>query len=328
MKRSMVCFAMLSVVGFIFLTIFPSYGLTAQKFPSKKIIWLVPSKPGGGFDLYARVVGKTMLKYLPEKTKVVIKNLPAGGGIEAVTKLYKAKPDGHTVGIVKVPGSIVSQHSIPGVRYDVAKLSYIGTITTDDYSIYVEKGSPINSLKDMQKKGTIKFATSGVGATSWVYAVIIAKEMGIKASYVHYTSTADSTLSVLRGSTEVALHSMFGSLPYVRSGDIRVLAICSDKRIPEAPDVPTVAEAGFPQFCDYKSSRVLAAPPNVPPNILKILEDAFWKAVHDKELQQKLQKAKRPIVAPSKGEKAKKTVLGANKLYLKYSKALTESLKE
>ena len=326
MKRMMVIYSMV----FILLLLWSSAGpvLAAKQFPSKNLIWIIPSKPGGGFDFYSRAVGRQMLKYLPKGPSIIFVNVPAGGGVEEVTRLYRAKPDGYTLGIVKVPGSIVSQLTLPFVKYDVAKLTYVGNITTDPYAVAVKKDSPLNSIKDMREKGTIKFSTSGMGATSWVNTVILTKEAGIQPTYVHYTSSADSILSCIRGDSEAFLCPLFSALPYAESGDIKFLAAFSKERVAKTPDVPTVVEAGYPKLSSLNLSRVLAAPPKTPEKYLKVLEDAFWKAVNEKEFLARLNKAKRPIIGPTKGKEARELVLSASQVFTKYESFLKESLKK
>jgi len=300
--------------------------LAAKQFPSKNLIWIIPSKPGGGFDFYSRAVGRQMLKHLPKGPSIIFVNVPAGGGVEAVTRLSRAKPDGYTVGIVKVPGSIVSQLTLPFVKYDVAKLSYVGNITTDPYAVAVKKDSPLNSIKEMKEKGTVKFSTSGVGATSWVNTVILSEEVGIQPKYVHYTSSADSILSCVRGDSEAFLCPLFSALPYAESGDIKFLAAFSKERVAKVPNVSTVVEAGYPRLSSLNLSRVLAAPPNTPEKYLKVLEDAFWKAVNDKEFLARLNKAKRPIIGPTRGKEARELVLSASEVFTKYESFLKASL--
>jgi len=325
MKKMLLVLSSL-VLMFLVLSIAAGPVLAAKPFPSKNLIWIVPSKPGGGFDFYSRAVGRQMLKFLPKGPTIIFVNVPAGGGVEAVTRLSKAKPNGYTLGIVKVPGSIVSQLTLPFVKYDVAKLSYIGNITTDPYAVAVRKDSPLKSLKDMQKKGSIKFSTSGVGATSWVNTVILTKELGIQPKYVHYTSSADSILSCIRGDSEAFLAPLFSALPYATSGDIKFLASFSKERIAKAPNVITVVEAGYPSLTNLNLARVLAAPPNTPDKYLKVLEKAFWKAINDKDFLARLDKANRPILEPTKGKAAKKLVMSASSVFSKYESFLKKSI--
>lgn len=296
-------------------------------FPSKNITWLIPSKPGGGFDIYSRAVGKFMQKYLPNKVDFIYRDVPAGGGIEAVTMVYKAKPDGYTIGIVKVPGSIVSQIAMPWVQYDVTKMTYIGTISKSPFALAVNKNSAYNSVDDLVKKGKIKFSTSGIGATSWANTVIFANELGIKASFVNYTSMPDSALSCIRGDSEAFLGPIFTLWPYEKSGDIKFLAVFSKERIPQMENVKTIGEEGYPELATLSMYRTVAGPPGLPENIRKILEEAFWKAVNDKGFVNQLQKANQPLIGPTKGDGAFELVTSAGKRFSKYKTILQESLK-
>ena len=96
-------------------------------FPASDIHWIVPNKTGGGFDSYSRAIGGQMPKYLPNQVPIVFDNIPAAGGREGATKIYMAKPDGYTFGVLNIPGYIIGQLILP-VQYDLTKMSYIGKI--------------------------------------------------------------------------------------------------------------------------------------------------------------------------------------------------------
>lgn len=325
MKRSALRF--IAVCLFSVLCLASAAVHAADGFPSKNITWLVPSKAGGGYDIYARAVGRQMQKYLPNKVDFIYMNLPAGGGVESLTKLYNAKPDGYTIGYVKVPGSIVSQMTLDFAKYDCEKIAYIGNITTDHDALVVKKDSPLSSFKDLVAKGTVKFSTTGVGATSWVNTVVLTKEVGITPKYVHYTNTADAMLSVIRGDTDALVVPFFSTLQYANSGDVKLLVLNAASRAKEAPDVPTIGEAGYPGLADALSaSRLIGCPPNTPPEVLKILQDAFWQAVNDPELLTALDKAGFPIMEPCKGADSLKLVHACMGVFEKYKADLVESV--
>ena len=109
--------------------------MAKDKYPSKPIRWIVPYSPGGGFDVYSRAMSQYMPKYLPQKVAIIIKNSPGAGGTVGVTKVYKSKPDGYTIGIMNSVG--VAAASVLGdlglkvaaLKFDARKLTYIGVIT-------------------------------------------------------------------------------------------------------------------------------------------------------------------------------------------------------
>jgi tripartite-type tricarboxylate transporter receptor subunit TctC len=195
------------------------------------------------------------------------------------------------------------------------------------YCLLVKEGSGVNSVKDLIKKGTVKFATSGIGAASWVNTVVFSKETGIKPKFVHFTSATDAILSVMREDTEALLMTLSMSLPYDKSGDIKILATFgSAKGIAGAEDIPSISELGYPQLSSLSLGRVVAAAPNTPPKIVKILEDAFWKSIHDPELIAQLKKAGKYLIGSKKGEGAKKLMLDSKQLFLEYADDLKKSV--
>src|SRR5262249_1693771 len=106
----------------------PQVAKAAPAFPNKNIQFVIPYAPGGGFDVYVRVIAPVMEKYLPNKVNIVPINVPSGGGSRGVAQLYRAKPDGYTIGILNIPGMFILQQQQGAGAYDLAKFSWIGTM--------------------------------------------------------------------------------------------------------------------------------------------------------------------------------------------------------
>src|SRR5215471_6582813 len=119
----------------------------ASAFPNKNIQFVIPYAPGGGFDVYPRVVAPVMEKYLPNKVNIVPINVPSGGGSRGVAQLYRAKPDGYTIGILNVPGMFILQQQQGAGTYDLAKFSWIGSMGEGErYFISVGNNSPLKTF--------------------------------------------------------------------------------------------------------------------------------------------------------------------------------------
>lgn len=301
----------------------------AADFPKGKITWLVPSKAGGGYDIYARAVGKKMQELLPNKVDFVYVNQPAGGGVEALMKLYHAKPDGYTMGFVKVPGSVVSEMTLDFAKYKSDEFSYIGNLSSDHDALVVKSDSPVNSVKDLLAKGTVKFATTGVGATSWVNAVVLSKETGLDIRYVHFTNTADAILSIIRGDAEALIVPLPSAQIYAKSGDVKLLAIGAPQRDDNAPGIPTFAESGYPVVdTAWNASRLMACPPGTPAEVMAVLEDAMYKAVTSPDVQESLASAGFFVTGPTRGAEALKMVQDCIATFANYKDELSASIKQ
>ena len=152
------CFALL-IIAVIFVGPFTErVANSAPKtdFPNKKITWIVPYSPGGGYDTYARVLSRVMPKYLPKKAHVIIRNITGAGGMTAIHTLFRSKPDGHTIAILNLQ-SIALYQALEKAELDSTKLSYIGAVARDPSTIQVSVKSPYNTLADLQKAKLIKF---------------------------------------------------------------------------------------------------------------------------------------------------------------------------
>jgi len=243
--------------------------------------------------------------------------------MEGTTKIYKAKPDGYTFGLLNIPGYINNQLFVE-VQYDLTKMSYIATINADVYYLQVKKDSPFNSLKDLQAKGTLKFSDAGIGTTGWLVTVVGCKELGIEPEFVHFTAMRDAALAVMRGDVDALYGAEGTTLPYMKSGDLKVIAAFLEERNPEFPDVPTIGELGYPKLATLIRGpiRVLAGPPGMPEGIVKTLEDAILKTMEDSVLLTWSKEAKRPIRGVANAAQSKQTVLDGLETFAKYRDVL------
>src|SRR5438270_3255976 len=111
-------------------------------FPARNIQFVIPYAPGGGFDVYVRVIAPVMENYLPRKVNIVPTNVAGGGGSKVTVQLYRARPDGYSIGIFNIPGAFILQQQQGGAAYDLAKLAWIGAIGgSDHYAISVSASS-------------------------------------------------------------------------------------------------------------------------------------------------------------------------------------------
>ena len=130
-------------------------GFGAAAFPTKPINFIIPYAPGGGFDVYVRLIGPVMEKYLPNKVSIVPVNIAAGGGSRGVAQLYRSKPDGYTIGILNIPGMFILQQQQGTGAYDLSKFSWIGTMGEGErYAISV--GGEIAAQKLCRPEGALR----------------------------------------------------------------------------------------------------------------------------------------------------------------------------
>lgn len=283
------------ILGFalIGLTIlFVSTTSTFAKYPNRNITWLVPYSPGGGFDLHSRAIAPGLKKALG--TNIILRNTPGAGGNIGWNLLWKAKPDGYTLGIVNIPGAIVSElYGQPKPQYKLKEFTWIGQISAGPYMFAVGANTPFHNLEDMRKAKEVLVTGTGVGGTAWVTEALSASVMGYKERQIlGYPSAPASNMAITRGEGQGRAIGMDspGQMAFVKDGSLRPLWVYLEKRSPDFPDIPTVGELGFPRLRVLASHRVVAGPPGMPKELTDKLRKAFAAATQDPKVQANFKK--------------------------------------
>jgi len=310
------------------------FGLSAppsaqSQYPDKDISWIVPFAAGGGYDVWARALGRAMEKELPKGAKIVVKNVTGAGGRVGTTQLYRAKPDGYTIGMVDLgilPFQIAMGPEKAG--YDLNRFSWIGVFAEAPWTIAVKKDSPLKSLKDVKTQGAkLRWGVLGPGETHWLAAMVTTGEMGIPFNIVSgYGGVSEMIPALLRGDFDLCPVLSTSALEYVKSGDLRPIAVLDDERFPAYPEVPSSKEQGFNIFSPFV--RLAAAPPGTPPQIIKVLEGLLLKALKDPELRKWADSSGRgyEIVRPKGADAARTTMDEFIKVTQKYQKEMSAAL--
>ena len=279
----------------------------SEEYPSKNIRWIIGAAPGGGFDTYARAIGRYMEKYLPQGVHVIVENRPGAGHRIGLTMLYNSEPDGYTIGMPMMPGLYFPQ-MFEKQKYDLTKITWLAMILRDPRVIAVVPDSKFRTVKDLQQAESVKLTI--VGFSSETGLLLANEKLGIKATYISgHKNSNEAVLAALRGDAD-AVGFTYGTLRkfLLDKKLIPIVVLGSEKRIPEIPDVPTIAELGYPDLNQVLGNfRVIAGPPNLPPERTTYLRDLIWKTLHDKEFVAWTKEAKRPV-EPLDGETTEKTM--------------------
>ena len=288
----------LGAIAIAIATTFAIPGAVA-KYPEKTITFIIPYKPGGGFDTYVRALAPILEKRLG--VTVVPKNMPGAGGRKGATYLYKSKPDGYRISIMNLPGkAIAAIQGKKGVGYDIRKFTWLGQIASDSYVIAVAGKSKINSIADLKKLGrTIKTAGTGKGATSYVVSQIAGNILGLKLKLVTgYKGSSGMSIAVIRGDTDIGFFAYRSYSKFAKSGDLRAIAALDEKG---------AAALGKPGLSKLRIHRLVAAPPGLPADIKKTLEDALFASINDAGFKKWAKKARRPLAA-LRGKESEKLI--------------------
>lgn len=245
-----------------------------QPYPSKPIREVVPFAAGGPADILARWLGNKLSPALGQP--VIIDNKGGAGGLIGAQAVATAPPDGYTLLFASVGAIAVSPYIADKVSYDPEKdLIPVVRAVTAPLVLVTATGSRFNKLADLvsfakANPGKVTFASAGIGTTTQLGAELLMREAGINMVHVPYKGAAPAITDVLAGTADVLFADVPVVLPYVKSGKLKVLVAGTSARIPTMPDVPTTAEAGFPNVIVSTWYGVLAPAKTPRESIMKI----------------------------------------------------------
>jgi len=303
-------------------------GETRAAFPDKDISWIVPYAPGGGFDAWSRQIAAHMQKHLPQGVNVVVRNVTGAGGRTGSIQLYRAKPDGYTVGLLDVAGLLPYQKAVGADKagFDIEKYVWIGRVATEPWVFLVAAKSPLKSLADLKARKDLSWGIEGPGSTKWLFSIIEARELGLPMRFVSgYGGTGEMIPASLRGDFEVWTNAGPAHIPYVNSGDLRALIQFGEKRMAAFPDVPTAKELGHDLVAEIL--RLLAAPPGTPADAAQTLEGAFLKAMNDPQFKAWVEKSKQEA-NPGGQKEAAAAAVNFSRLIERHMKDIAETLRK
>ncbi|HXF54445.1 MAG TPA: tripartite tricarboxylate transporter substrate-binding protein [Hyphomicrobiaceae bacterium] len=291
----------------------PSLAQTGADFyKGKTVTYIVATAPGGGYDLYGRLVADYMQKYLPGST-FVVKNMPGAGHLVGANAIYASPPDGLTIGTFNT-GLIYNQLiKKEGVRFDLTKMSWIGKAASDPRVVIVAQQTPIKSYKELvESKQTLNFATAGIGSAAFVETTMLINTLNWPAKILTGYDGNSDQLAMRRGEIHGSIASRSSWDEFVKNGYGRYVAQIGgkDKDVPQLASLvsdPEAKELIALIQSQGDISRLTAGPPGIPQDRLDALRTAYRKALEDKELQAKAEKAGRPI-DPAYGDEVLKMV--------------------
>lgn len=266
-----------------------STGAIAQTFPSKPIRMIVISAPGGGTDLLARTFAQGISDALGQS--VVIDNKPGGGGIIATETLAKAQPDGYTILMTNTSHSVLpSLHK--KLPYDVLKdFVPVSLVALTHSLLLVHPAMPVKTVKDLidlakAQPGKLNYASGTTGASAHFGAELLKMMAGVNIVQVPYKGTAGQLTALIANEVQMTFSTMPPAMPLVQAGRLRAIAIGSPQRSPALPEVPTVAESGYPGF-DIGAWNGILAPARTPPAIVNRLAAEIAKTARNPEARDK-----------------------------------------
>ena len=273
-------------------SVLPTLARAQDKYPSKLITWVCPYAAGGGADNRSRQVAKLMQAILGQT--IIVDNKAGGGGNIGTEIIAKAKPDGYLIGMGNFAPLAVNHALFKKLNFDpMNDLVPIMLIERGPLVLTVKTESPYKSVKDIvaaakAKPGSLSYASGGIGGTHHLSGALFEHTAGIDLIHAPYKSGGAAATDLMGGQVTMMFEQMYASMPSIKSGRMRALAITSKTRSLLLPDVPTMAEAGFPAV-EVLNWQGIVGPKGLPAEIVKILNAAGNKALQDPELRATLQ---------------------------------------
>jgi tripartite-type tricarboxylate transporter receptor subunit TctC len=261
----------------------------AQQYPTKPMRLIIPFAPGGGSDILGRIIGRKLTEQMG--VQVTADNRPGASGIIGMDIVATSAPDGYTIAIIST-GHVVNPSVYSKMPYDTLNdLAPITLVATTALMPTVPSSLPVKSLKELvalakQRPGELNYASSGNASAQHLATELFKKTVGIQMTHVPYKGGAPALVDLVAGQVQVMFCSP-SAMPYVKSGRLKVLAYGGAKRSSVLPQVPTIAESGYPGYEAVEWWGMYAAA-KTPAAILTRLNTEIGKALGSPDVRQRL----------------------------------------
>ena len=259
-------------------------------YPDHPIKLIVPVPPGGGVDILSRAIGAKMSQSMGQP--VVVENKAGASAAIGTDLLAKSPADGYTI-MMGYSAHATNPIFVPKLPYDTNKdfaaIAHVGYIPL---ILVVNASSPYMTVQDLiaaarAKPGQLQFASGGAGAGAHLSGELLKTTANVDVVHVPYKGNAPALTDLLGGQVTMMFDTITTALPHVKSGKLRALAVTSPKRSPLAPDIPTMIEAGLPDF-DISAWYVMFAPAGTPKDVMARLNAEVNKAIADPDVRRTL----------------------------------------
>ena len=264
--------------------------VSAQTYPTKPVKIVVPSAPGGGTDIVARLLAQSFSKALGQN--FIVENKPGAGNLIGIETVARAPADGYTLLFVASP-LVLNPILFKKVNYDPIKdFSPISLAATAPNILVVHPSTPASNVKEwveLAHKGQNKlsYASAGVGTSPHMSMELFNAMAGIQTLHIPYKGPTPAVTDLLGGQVNAMFSNALTVMPHIQSAKLRALAVSGNRRLELLPDVPTVMEAGIAQYVSLQWYGLLA-PAGTPPAVIQTINREMVKALQSKDIKDKL----------------------------------------
>lgn len=263
--------------------------LAQAAYPSRPVRMIVPFPAGGPTDVMGRAAAKAMADQTGQA--FVVENKVGAGGNIGTDAVAKAAADGYTIGLTAISSLAIAPSLYGSLPFDVEKdLRPISLVGTTPCALVIHPGAPFSDLKGMvayakAHPGKVNYATSGIGTSNHLAAELLQSVAGIQLTNVPYKGSSQIVPDLLSGTVMMSMESSLATtLQHIRAGKLQAIAVTSPQRSKALPQVPTVAESGYPGF-DVETWFGLVAPAATPQAVIARLHDAWEAGARTREVQ-------------------------------------------
>ncbi len=266
-------------------------GAIAQAYPAKPIRMVVPFTPGGTTDILGRSIGQKITEAFGQQ--VIIDNRPGAGGSIGAESVAKSAPDGYTLMMGHIGTLAVNPSLYPRLGYDPVKgFAPVAWVARVPNVLVVSNAVPAKSVKELvalakAKPGSLNYGSGGNGSAAHIATEYFKLQTGTFLVHIPYRGTAPAVTDLIAGQISLMLTGGPAVLPQVKAGQLRALAVTSPKRMEAQPDLPTIAESGYPGF-EADQWYGVVAPAGTPADVVAKLNGAINRALTAPELRQRL----------------------------------------
>ena len=277
----------------------PLGALADDKYPSRPITLVVPFPPGGSVDIMARQYSEPLSRVLG--VPIVVENRAGAGGSVGAQYVARAKPDGYTLVVSSQSSHLANPLTQPKIGYDPVKdFENIAILGRQPNALVVHSSLPFKTFAefvDYAKKnpGKLNYGSGGVGSMGQLNVEMFKAATGAFTTHIPYRGGTPLITAVLGNEVQFILDNLVIMLPHIQAGKVRALAVAADQRLPQLPDVPTLAEVGYPQL-NLTSWTGLAAPGGTPEAIVQTLHKAVRQVATSPAMVANLKE--RGVIAP------------------------------
>ena len=267
----------------------------AQAFPSKPVKWIVPFPPGGPTDSFSRPVAQKLAELLGQP--VIVENVPGAGASIGTDRLAKSAADGYTVALATTGTHSINPH-LYGARLQYNALKDFTPLTLAVKYTNVLVAHPAVPAKDVGElvayakanPGKVTFGSAGNGSSNHLSGEVLKHVTGAPMQHVPYKGSAAALTDVVAGNLTYMFDILVTSIPQVRAGRVKALAVTSPTRSPHAPDIPTMAEAGIKGYAEAGSDLWfgIVAPAGLPKTVTAKLNEKLIEAMRSPEIRQRI----------------------------------------